>query len=136
MTKKMRRGQCGCGEVKVETTGEPSSRLICNCKSCQKRTGSDYSNNVYFLHEHVKIYGKVNGHTRSAQEERTLTNFFCPKCGMTIYWAMELDPKTTGVAVAVFDVDDFKTPKASIWEKYKRPWINFDSSIIKIQNQT
>jgi len=28
-------------------------------------------------------------------------------------------------AISVFDVDDFDMPEESIWEKFKRPWVEF-----------
>ena len=54
----MRTGECGCGNIKIRTNGEPEIRLICHCKSCQIRTGSDYSHNVYFFHEQVENMAK------------------------------------------------------------------------------
>ena len=45
--------------LKIRTNGEPEFRLMCHCKSCQKRTGSDYSHNVYISHEQVEIFGEV-----------------------------------------------------------------------------
>ena len=60
----MRTGECGCGNIKIRINGEPENRLICHCKSCQKRTVSDYSHNVYFFHEQVEIIGEVKNYTR------------------------------------------------------------------------
>ena len=73
----MRTGECGCANIKIKKNGEPEFRLTYHCKSCQKRTGSDYSHNVYFLHEQVEIFGEVKRYTRTAQEGRYLTNYFC-----------------------------------------------------------
>jgi hypothetical protein len=132
----MRTGECGCGNIKIRTNGEPEFRLMCHCKSCQKRTGSDYSHNVYFSHEQVEIFGEVKPYTRTAQEDRYLTNYFCPECGMTLYWHMDVSPKITGIAISVFDVDDFEMPEESIWEKFKRPWVEFDLQLKHLPGQS
>ena len=132
----MRTGECGCGNIKIRTNGEPEIRLICHCKSCQKRTGSDYSHNVYFFHEQVEIIGEVENYTRTAQEDRFLTNYFCPECGMTLYWHMDVLPKITGIAISVFDVDDFDMPEESIWEKFKRPWVEFSLQLKHLHGQS
>ena len=57
-----------------------------------------------------------------------MTNYFCPECGMTLYWHMDVLPKITGIAISVFDVDYFDMPEESIWEKFKRPWVEFSYS--------
>ena len=55
---------------------------------------------------------------------------------MTLYWHMDVSPNITGIAISVFDEDDFKMPDESIWERFKRPWIKFDLQLKHLQNQS
>ena len=90
----------------------------------------------YFFHEQVEIIGEVKNYTRTAQEDRFLTNYFCPECGMTLYWHMDVLHKITGIAISVFDVDDFDMPEESIWEKFKRPWVEFSLQLKHLHGQS
>ena len=54
---------------------------------------------------------------------------------MTLYWHIDILPKITGIAISVFDVDDFEIPKESIWEKFKRLWVKFGLQIKHLQGQ-
>ena len=39
---------------------------------------------------------------------------------------MDVFPKLTGIAISVFEVDNFEMSEESIWESFKRPWTEFD----------
>ena len=55
---------------------------------------------------------------------------------MTLYWHMDVSPKITGIAISVFDVDDFDMPEESIWEEFKRPWVEFDLQLKHLHSQS
>ena len=55
---------------------------------------------------------------------------------MTLYWHMDVLPKITGIAISVFDVDDFDMPEESIWKKFKRPLVEFRLYIKHLHGQS
>ncbi len=55
---------------------------------------------------------------------------------MTLYWHMDVLPKITGIAISVFDVDDFEMPQESIWEEFKRPWVEFGLQLKHLHGQS
>lgn len=55
---------------------------------------------------------------------------------MTLYWHMDVLPKITGIAISVFDVDDFDMPEESIWEKFKRSWVEFSLQFKHLHGQS
>lgn len=73
-------GECFCGAVKLETSGEPEGMGYCHCASCRSWSGGPV--NAFTLwqpdkvtvtagNEHVATYNKTEGSTRT----------YCSKCG-------------------------------------------------------
>ena len=55
---------------------------------------------------------------------------------MTLYWHIGALSKIIGIAISVVDVDDFEMPGESIWEKFKRPWVESDLQLKRLQGQS
>jgi hypothetical protein len=49
---------------------------------------------------------------------------------------MDVLPKITGIAISVFDFDDFDMPEESIWEKIKRLWVEFSIQLKHLHDQS
>lgn len=73
-------GECFCGAVKIETTGEPEGMGYCHCRSCRSWSGGPV--NAFTLwkpesvrvtqgKENVAVYNKTPGSART----------YCAKCG-------------------------------------------------------
>ena len=43
-----RRASCTCGQLHLETTGEPVRVSVCHCLDCQRRTGSAFAAQARF----------------------------------------------------------------------------------------
>lgn len=41
-------GQCACGSVRIEATGDPVAELHCQCRQCQMRSGTGHSTYMVF----------------------------------------------------------------------------------------
>ncbi|MFT3722547.1 MAG: GFA family protein [Hyphomonadaceae bacterium] len=74
------KGECFCGAVKIETTGEPEGMGYCHCRSCRSWSGGPV--NAFTLwkpesvrvtqgKENVAVYNKTPGSART----------YCAKCG-------------------------------------------------------
>lgn len=73
-------GECFCGAVKLETSGEPEGMGYCHCASCRSWSGGPVNaftlwqpGNVTVTEgkEHLATYNKTEGSTRT----------YCSKCG-------------------------------------------------------
>lgn len=114
---------CACGQLRIACEGEPDRVSICNCTQCQKRTGSAYGVGAYFRRECIRrIEGHAKSFTRSSDAGRWLTFNFCPTCGTTLYWEMELRPGVIGVAVGAFEERAFPEPEVAVWTQHRFAW--------------
>ena len=64
-------GGCLCGSVRYRTVGDPIMATICHCKFCQRRTGSAFSEPVFFKMEQIEF----SGGPRSTYEHRLHAGF-------------------------------------------------------------
>ena len=113
---------CQCQGFQVEVDGKPDFTNICHCLDCQRRTGSHVSSNAYFLKENTRILGEHRLYTRNATKGRQLHNYFCPTCGSTVCWTLDLRPQYLGVAIGCFNDCSFAAPRISLWEDRMYPW--------------
>jgi hypothetical protein len=95
-----RRASCCCGQLHLMIEGEPSRISMCHCLECQRRTGSVISNQARFGREQITIGGEATPWMRAAESGNTLTFYFCPTCGSTVYWENEGFPGIVAVATA------------------------------------
>jgi hypothetical protein len=116
---------CHCGSLRATVSGEPVIVNVCHCKACQRRTGAAMHSGVYFNKSQVRIEGPEKIYTRDVEgTPRTISFHFCPTCGSSVYWHLDLRPDDYGIAVGGFADPDFPLPTLSVWEQTKHSWIN------------
>jgi hypothetical protein len=128
-----RKASCNCGQLSLTYDGPDPARIsLCQCKECQRRTGSVFSVQARLPKEHVAIEGKSMSWTfpddfgrpikfRSCDSEGA-TYHFCPECGATVYWDLAVAPDVYGAAVGTFTDPTFPPPMISGFEAYGHPW--------------
>ena len=50
-----REATCGCGQLMIVCTGEPTRVSMCHCFACQHRTGSTFGGQAWFPRDAVSI---------------------------------------------------------------------------------
>jgi hypothetical protein len=130
MTTSRRVAQCACGAISATTEAEPRFTVQCHCTQCQRRTGSPFGVGVYFHKEDVRLAGTPKPYKRTVEgTERTLTNYFCPDCGSTVYWTLDLRPQHIGIALGSFADASFAAPARSVWTEHKHHWVELPPGI-------
>lgn len=116
--------RCACGGISATVTADASFTVLCHCTQCQRRTGSPFGVGIYFRREEVQLEGAPRTYTRTVEgTDRTLTNYFCPECGGTVYWTLDLRPQHIGIATGNFADPQFGRPMRSVWTQHKHEWI-------------
>jgi hypothetical protein len=139
-TIKTRKASCACGQLTVTTKGpDPERRSLCHCKNCQLRTGSAFAIQARFPREQVTIEGKSTAWRfpsksgkpvmyRSCDSEGAIYHF-CPVCGATVYYLLEVAPDFVGIRVGAFTDPTFPAPNIAGFEEYMFPWANNVSAL-------
>jgi hypothetical protein len=121
--------KCQCGGFSVTVTGHPTLVNICHCTDCQRRTGSPLSANAYFDKTNVHLDGEHKIYSRDTSSGRQFHNHFCPNCGSTVCWTLDIRPDDYGVAVGAFIEPGFPAPTVSVWESSKHDWVTLPAGI-------
>ena len=118
----VRSATCSCGQLRVTCEGEPVRISMCHCLACQKRTGSIFGVQARFPRGCVKIEGLHNAFERIADSGNRVTTHFCPGCGSTIFWELQVAPDLIAVAIGAFADPSFPDPKHSVFENMRHRW--------------
>jgi hypothetical protein len=125
----IRTATCMCRQLSVACEGEPDRVSLCFCTECQRRSGAPFGAGAYFLRERVKVQGAAKTFTRTAETGRPLHMRFCPECGTTVYWELDMRPQHFGVALGGFNDPSFAKPHAVIFVDNKPDWMPLPEGI-------
>jgi hypothetical protein len=106
----IRTATCACGQLRAVCEGEPARVSLCNCTQCQRRTGSAFGVNSYFLRRQMQTQGEAKQFTRSSGAGREVRLNFCSLCGSTVFWDLGKRPEVVGVAVGAIADPGFPAP--------------------------
>ena len=116
-------GECFCGAVRVEVSGERAVMAVCHCKLCRGWSAAPVTGAALWSPENFKVtqgedhlssYAKVEGHDRK----------WCTKCGGHVF----VDHSTTYGKIDVYPsiLKDFEYQPAF--------HVNYASSILPIKD--
>ncbi|MGD9027063.1 MAG: GFA family protein [Methyloceanibacter sp.] len=118
MADKRRKGSCACGQVQVETRGEPYRVGICHCMNCRKAHGAPFNFYAVFPPEAVTVSGAVIAFASTEQVRR----YSCNTCGSPIYSTYYREDEFY-VHPGSFDEIGAFTPTYELWTKRREPWL-------------
>ena len=112
-----RTAACSCGQLTVKCDGEPVRVSICHCLACQRRTGSVFGEQARFKKEDIKeISGRSTLYVRVGDAGSKISFRFCPTCGATVYYTINIDPELIAIPVGAFADSKFQAPTRSVYE--------------------
>jgi len=117
------KGGCNCGAVRFELGAPPIWISACHCATCRKRTGSDYGISVVVDESGIKEFsGATNTHTRTGDSCNPVHYEFCPECGSTVRWRIELVPGRQAFAAGAFDDMSWMEIFGEMYTGFAAPW--------------
>ena len=97
-------GGCSCGAVRFRLNDGPLWTNICHCNACKKRTGSAFGFSIVVETANVKEFvGPTKTFTRVGESGKSVRYEFCPTCGTTVRWHVDLIPNRQVFAGGTFD---------------------------------
>jgi len=123
----VRIARCGCGALSATCTGEPARISVCHCGACKRRTGSAFAWNATFAEGQVAVAGESRMWERRSEEGRWARMHFCPSCGGTVFYAIELRPGMVTVPAGLFADPDFPEPTVSVFSELCVPWVRLET---------
>ncbi|HVE53972.1 MAG TPA: GFA family protein [Ramlibacter sp.] len=119
-------GGCACGAIRYEISGEPVFQNHCQCRDCQRQSGSGHGSYLSFLRSGVKLSGQATLWDMVADSGKGKTRAFCPACGSPVYMQFAAGPDVFTVHAASLDAPGRFAPQAVTYVARGLPWDRLD----------
>jgi hypothetical protein len=127
-------GGCSCGKVRYEIAAAPIRGFQCQCRDCQRDTGSGHASVMVFPRAALGVTGIVTETLRTADSGEQKLKGFCGSCGSPLYNKPLSKPDMLGVYVGrLDDPSDFK-PELVMFASRGHAWDHLDPALPKIPN--
>lgn len=127
-----------CGAVRYRVSGDPVRSAVCHCRSCQRRTGSAFGVGVYFRQQDVQfLRGELKAYEfRSDESGRWLKMEFCPNCGSTVTWTLEMVPGARAIAGGSLDDPNWVKIERHGWLRSAHHWFSPPAGVELFEQST
>ena len=95
-------GGCACGAVRYEAAGAPVFQNHCQCRDCQRRSGTGHASWLTFAGD-VTLRGAVATWAVAGDSGNDKRHGFCPTCGTPVCLTFAAMPDLVAVPAASLD---------------------------------
>ena len=97
-------GGCACGAIRYETSSKPIVESHCQCRDCQKRSGTGHGSYLTFPgRADVRVTGEAKTWRVAGDSGNDKIHAFCPTCGTPVYLTFAAMPDLMAVHAASLD---------------------------------
>ena len=97
-------GGCACGAIRYTATAHPIVQIHCQCRDCQKRSGTGHSSYLTFpSRAAMTITGTATDWRVAGDNGNEKIHSFCPTCGTPVYLTFPAMPDPIAVHAASLD---------------------------------
>lgn len=130
MTAPLYSGGCACGAIRYQIHTEPIFQNHCQCRDCQKQSGTGHGSYLTFAHRSDQMLsGKATQWSVIADSGNEKHYAFCPTCGSPSYLTFSAMPDLIAVPVASLDDPGLFNPQALTYASRGHRWDLVDPAI-------
>ncbi|MAL79927.1 MAG: aldehyde-activating protein [Sneathiella sp.] len=130
MTERRYSGGCACGAVRYEADSEPVFENHCQCRDCQRRSGTGHSSFLTFPDRAVvRLTGKATEWRVLGDSGKAKTHGFCAACGVPLYLLLEVMPDVIAVHAASLDDPALFRPAVITYASAGQAWDRMDPEL-------
>ena len=126
------RGGCACGAVRYEIVAEPIRAFQCQCRDCQRDTGSGHASVFVFPRAALQVTGHVSEIARTADSGAQKLKGFCASCGSPLYNKPVSKPDMIGIYVGTLDDPSSFKPQVVMFASHGHAWDHIDPALPKL----
>lgn len=124
-------GGCACAAVRYEIAGDPGFSFLCQCRRCQRVTGTGHAPGFKIERDALTLTGELTSYRVEADSGHLVTHEFCGLCGSPILSATEQFPSSCSIYAASLDDPSIFKPERVIFTATAQPWDTVDPSLVK-----
>ena len=126
-------GGCACGAIRFEIAGEPLFQNDCQCRDCQRMSGTGHGSYLTFPRQGVTQTGAAKAWDRAGDSGNVKTRAFCPNCGSPVYMTFAAMPDVFTVHAASLDDPARYRPQAVTYTVRGHAWDRLDPDLPKFE---
>ncbi len=130
MTKSVHKGQCMCGAVRIEATGDPLWTATCHCADCRRATGAVVSAFAGYQADKANIKGESFSEYESSPG---VFRGYCATCGGRLTYRAKRWPGEIHFHVGAFDQPEAFAPKINVMTKDRVGWVELEARLPAFQ---
>ena len=123
-------GGCACGNIRFEIRDRPAVMSDCQCRDCQRRSGTGHSSYMAFpSRSRVTLTGDAKTWDISGDAGTLKRHAFCPVCGSPVYLTFPAMPDLFLVHPASLDDPSRYEPQFVTYTASGHAWDRIDPAI-------
>ncbi len=123
-------GGCACGAIRYETDREPIFQNHCQCRDCQKRSGTGHGSYLTFADcSAMAITGEATHWRLAGDSGDEKIHAFCPTCGTPVFLTFAAMPDLIAVHAASLDDPGGFTPQVVTYRVRGHAWDTLDPAL-------
>src|SRR5690606_22258941 len=123
-------GGCACGAIRYETGSAPVFQNHCQCRDCQKRSGTGHSSYLTFPRRaDVTVTGEAATWRVAGDSGNEKVHAFCAVCGTPVYLTFPAMPDLFAVHAASLDDPALFDPQVVTYAVRGHAWDTVDPSL-------
>ncbi|MDI7861458.1 GFA family protein [Rhizobiaceae bacterium n13] len=127
-------GGCACGAVRYETSSEPIFENHCQCRDCQKRSGTGHGSYLTFPRRaEMVITGEARSWRVAGDSGNEKIHAFCPICGTQVFLTFAAMPELIAVPAGSLDDPEMFKPQVVTYAARGHAWDTIDTDLRKFE---
>lgn len=122
-------GGCACGAIRYEIAEEPATMNLCQCRQCQRESGSGHGAHLTFAGARVKMSGEPAWWESVGENGTRKRRGFCPTCGAPMFIALPDMPEIFITSAASLDDPSRYHPQVVYWTAAGQAWDHLDPAL-------
>ena len=126
-------GGCACGALRYEIAADPMVMLDCQCRQCQRESGTGHASHLTFPRAASNVEGEATLWDMVGDGGTVKRRAFCPVCGSPVYMTFPAMPDYFVVRAASLDDPSRYRPQMVTWTSAGFAWDRLDPDLPKFE---
>ena len=122
-------GGCACGAIRYEIAAEPVIAVHCQCRACQRDSGTGHASLIAFPGDAVTITGTPKFYDSRADSGNMVSRGFCETCGSPVVSKNDGMPNMLAFRAASLDDPSIFNPAFVVFAEKGHVWDRLDASL-------
>jgi hypothetical protein len=122
-------GGCACGSVRYTAIATPLLSLHCQCRDCQRITGTGHASMMVFRASKVSLTGDLAYHETHANSGNIGSRGVCARCGSFVTAKSSGYPDVLWLTAGSLDEPGRFKPTKIVFAKSGHPWDYMDPAL-------